>query len=172
MDQFMEQIPEPEETGGAGTQAATTAKQNTLELIPDVPVYGSNLSDTLRGLAATNTRLMGGDAGTKLLVAGVSTLTQDLQSTKQELQETRKTLSETKDALATANQDKAVLVERLSNLGGIRHLGNLAIVIGTALLGFGYKLIASDLSVGFALFGTGTLMILLAWFAGPMKSKP
>lgn len=166
----MDSIPKPEETGGAGTQTAAAGK---LEVVTDTPAYASPLSDTLYGLAATNTKLSGSDVTTKVIAASVSQLTQDLQVTRKELKEARVELNATKDALATANQDKAVLGERLANLAGARHLRNIAIMIGTALAGFGFKFVTGPSpSIGYVLLGTGAFMILIAWFVGPMKSKP
>jgi len=162
-------IPDPQKSGGAGTQAAASAPAN-VTVLDDTPAYGTHITDALRGLAATNTKRMGGDVGAQLLVASVSTITDDLQSTKRELRETRQNLDKTKDELAATRVENGVLKERLSNLNGIRHLRNIGIVIGTALFGYGLKM-NSPGNIGHSLMAIGILMILLSWFAGPGKLK-
>lgn len=131
------------------------------------------MAETLYGLAASKSKSMGGEVSAQLIAAAFGNQTRDLDDTKLELTKTRKKLDDTNAELSSAKANNAVLRERLDNLGAIRHAKNLAIAIGTLLLGQGFKFIVDSLvPFGVGLFVVGALMIVLAWFSAPPKSQP
>jgi hypothetical protein len=167
-------IPSMPDTGVAGTQAAT-GTPIAVSVVDEKAGYSQDLVGTIQGLAAARPRSMGGEMAAQLLAAGFKSLDEQLKETKADLKIVRGKLEVANASLAKANQDKAVLGDRLETLRGIRHLNNLMIAIGTLVLSFGGRLVADATSsryVGFVLLGIGLLMILIGWFSAPPRPKP
>lgn len=165
-------IPEPQETGGSGTQQESSPQD--LQLVnPEIPVQGLPLAATVQGLAATRARSLGGEVAASLIAGSFNHLSQELATTKRELQETQRKLENSRNELSEANAKKSVLEERLSTLGRIKYFSNLGIAVGTALVGFGVDFVKGKTAenTGYILLALGSLLILLAWFSNPAKSK-
>ena len=138
----MADIPEIKNAGSTGEQKDTPGDL----IIPDStnPFQRQPLVETVQGLAATRFRSMGGEAAANLISASFTHFANELAATKSELESTRQTLNSTRAELAQCQAKIGILKERvLSNSDG-RHLRNVAMVGGTALLGIAIEFSRND----------------------------
>lgn len=167
----MTEIPKPTETGSSGTQQAGTSELVTIA--EKSPLSGLPITQRVEGLAATHSRSMGGEVAANLIAGSFSQLSHDLQATRDELNNTRDELRQALNDLSNAKIRVAVLEERSSTAERDRHLKNLSITAGTALIGIGIELYRNNFDkFGVIVGGLGLLLFLLGWFApkgGPEK---
>lgn len=160
----MTDIPQPQDTGSSGTQQAGSS--DLMPLDREGPLHGLFITQTIEGLAATRSRSMGGEVAANLLAGSFSQLSHDLHATKAELKATRDDLREKTDALSEMKTKAAVLQERVSAHDRERHLRNLSIAVGSALIGIGIELYKNNFDkFGFTAGGIGVLLVFLGWFS-------
>ena len=155
----------PPESGSAGTQQAAKpgAAPDPAEVNP--VLEGLPMVQAVIGLAASRSRGLGGEITAGLLAGAFHQTAQDYQECKLELKATRRELDDTRKSLAKAETDNAVLRHRLSDASTSRHLKNLLILIGTAVIGFGIDAYRNQLNTSaLGLCVVGALLILIAWF--------
>lgn len=157
------EIPKPEDTGSDGTQKVAG---EVVKATSESPVDGLPIAQRVEGLAATKYRSMGGEVAAGLMAGCFSQLSHELQETKKELKETRNDLSDVRDELSKCKERAAVLSERVqSNVRG-RHLRNICITVGTALIGFAVELMRNKFDKFSYVSGfLGFLLILFGWFS-------
>jgi len=160
----MSEIPEPKDTGSAGTQAPSTSE--VLPAVSESPLEGLPLARAVEGLAATRPRSIGGKATSTLLAGSFAHLSQELQATKSDLHQTRNELNSAREELSTCKMRAAVLAERIRAHARGRHLKNVSITVGTALIGLAIPLFRNDLGKFALVVGClGVLLISLGWFS-------
>ena len=160
----MPDIPQPDDTGSAGTQEIATQQ----EFLPasDGPVGGLTIAETVTGLAATKSRSLGGEVAANILASAVSQVSYDLQETRRELQEARQRLSGVQEELSKCKTEAAVLTERIRAHARGRHLKNLSITAGTTLVGISVELHRNDLvKLSLIIGGLGVLLMLFGWLS-------
>lgn len=86
----MPDIPQPDDTGSAGTQ--TTGTQQEILPISGIPVEGLPIAEAVTGLAATKSRSMGGELAARLIDGSFRQVSYDLREMQRELRETRQRL--------------------------------------------------------------------------------
>lgn len=166
----MSDIPKPTDTGSAGTQQPGTITALVAE--PSRPLEGLPIAQRLEGLAAARPRSMGGEIAASLVAGSFTQLSNDLNETRRDLQGTQQELRSSQDALAECQVKAAVLDEKVKANSRERHLRNLSIAIGTALIGFAIELTRHNLdAVGYVLGGVGVLLLLFGWFSVPKEAK-
>ncbi|NKE70628.1 hypothetical protein [Candidatus Manganitrophus noduliformans] len=167
----MNEIPEPTETGSAGTQQPGI--ETAVSAAQESPLDGLPIARAVEGLAATRSRSMGGEVAANLIAGSFSQLSYDLQETKQELRSTRQELERTREELSDYKTKAAVLEERVSTSFKGRHLRNLSITVGTFIIYLGIELYRNNIDkYPYILGGLGALLVLLGWFSkegGPDK---
>jgi hypothetical protein len=162
-------IPVPDKSGGIGNQVPGGPRSDFQE---SNPLEGLHLARTIRGLASTHSRSLGGEV-TSALLAGATT---QLACDYKELKESHIALSERyesqRNELDTTRTQKAVLVERIRSEGRNKHLRNLSITVGTSLIGTGVVLVRNGLDkYSYGAFAFGAVLLLLGWFSGPKEVK-
>lgn len=167
----MTDIPEPENTGSAGTQVTEPEKQLS-PAAPDTALEKLPLEKTIEGLSATRSRSMGGEIAAGLLSGSFNQICHELKETKHELRETRSDLKTTNQDLSDCKERAAVLSERVRSGSRSRHLQNISILAGTTFVALGIELYRNDLDkFAYIVGGLGALMILLGWFFLPGGDK-
>lgn len=161
----MTNIPEIEETGSSGEQQPEPASGELILPSQESPFRPAPIEETVRGLAATKARSMGGEVAANLISGAFTQLSNDCTDAKSELGATRKALDSTRTELSNCQTREAVLKERVSTHTRGRHLRNVAIVVGTSLLGIGFELNRNNVDI-LSLFagGMGILLIIMGWF--------
>ena len=158
------EIPEPEETGSSGTQLTGAAEIVSPE--EESPLKGLPIAQRVEGLAATRSRSLGGEVAAGLIAGSFAQLSYDLQTTRQELSITREELKRSLEELSDSKIKSAVLQERVNAYKRERHLKNLIITTGTALITFGIQFIRINLDTyGYILFFLGALLLIFGWFS-------
>lgn len=157
------QIPEPTDSGADGEQQES--KTVTVEVASQTPFP---IVQTVQGLAATKSRAFGNEI-TSALVAGVTgQLARELEESKTEVRALRGANEKLTSALSESSTKTAVLKERIVAYRANRHLGNVGILIGTALLGGSLQLYQNDLGLLAVLCGiAGSILVLFGWFNAP-----
>lgn len=160
----MTKIPKPTDTGSAGTQQIGTG-----EIVPvdkESPFLRLPITQKVEGLAATHSRSMGGEVAANLIAGSFSQLSHDLQTTRQELNETRTELRQALGELSKSEAKAAVLEERANAAERDKHLKNLSITAGTALIGIGIELYRNNFDkFGYIVGGFGVLLVIFGWFS-------
>jgi hypothetical protein len=165
----MSEIPIPQDTGSAGTQESRAGELVALE--KESPFKGLPIAQKIEGLAATNSRSMGGEVAANLLAGSFAQLSHDLQSTKQELTDIREELRHAQSDLSKANQKCAVFEDREGTDSQNRHLKNFCIFSGTTLLGMGIELYKNSFDkFGYITGGLGVLLLVFGWV--PSRRRP
>ena len=158
----MTEIPKPHETGSAGTQQPGSADEIAVDQENPFP---QPMVETVRGLASQRPRSMGGDAPAMMLSAAFTEVTHDLTEAKSEIKTIRTELDLVRSELSSCQKREAVLEERVSNSDSFRRLSNLAMIIGTSLLGSGVALYIDGSEVIALFVGVmGLLLLSGAWF--------
>lgn len=135
-------IPMPDQSGSSGSQLPA---DNSQVFVEARPFNGLHIASAIEGLAATNTKAFGGDVASVVIAAATRQI---------------------------AQASNAVLTERIRSEGKNKHLRNLSITVGTALIGVGITLIRTGndtYSIGAIVFGA--LLLLLGWFSGSKEQK-
>lgn len=162
----MSDIPRPTDTGSAGTQESTPLRTESAELVN--PFEGLPILRAVQGLAATRPRGMGGEVAAELIAASFAQISHELSDAKSELRETQTKLHEAQSSLSECRERSAVLTERVASLAGDKHLRNLCIAVGTALIGIGVDLIKGNLDeIGWGLVIVGVVLLLFGWISSP-----
>jgi len=163
-------IPKPTDTGSAGIQQPGTVTALVAE--PSHPLEGLPISQRLEGLAAARPRSMGGEIAATLVAGSFTQLSNELIETRRDLQDTRRELQSSHNTLAECREKSAVLTEKVNANSRDRHLRNLCIAVGTALIGFGIELARNKLeAVGYLLGGVGCLLLIFSWFFVPKEAE-
>ena len=166
----MAEIPEIEETGSTGAQQP--ASKEITPAHPESPFSPGPMSEVVNGLASSRPRSMGGEVAANLLAGSFAQLSNELAETKADLRATHETLDATRTNLSECETREAVLQERVSTAIGGRHLRNVALVGGTALLGIGLELGRSKAeTLSLLVGGIGLLLILMGWFRRTPEPK-
>lgn len=160
----MPDIPQPDETGSAGTQ--TTGTQQEILPVSSSPVEGLPIAEAVAGLAATKSRSMGGELAARLIDGSFRQVSYDLRETQRELRETRQRLSGVQEELSKCKTKAAVLTERIRAHARGRHLKNLSVMVGTVLVGIGVEAYRNNLTKSSLLIGVlGVLLMLFGWLS-------
>ena len=162
-------IPIPDQSGSRGSQLAADTSQVFVEARP---FNGLHIASAIEGLAATNTRAFGGDVASVFIAAATRQIAQDCNDLKADNRRLADRIESLRDELETTRTQNAVLTERIRSEGKNKHLRNLGITVGTALIGFGIALsrVSQDgYSTGAFVFGV--LLLLLGWFSGSKEEK-
>ena len=168
----MTEIPEIDETGLTGEQQSEPAPGELILPNQESPFRPAPMEETVRGLAATKARSMSGAVAANLISGAFAQLSSDYAEAKSELGTTRANLDSTRKELSNCQIREAVLKERVSTDTHGRHLRNVAIVVGTSLLGIGFELNRNNADVPSLLAGgMGLLLIIMGWFWPRSESK-
>ena len=160
----MPDIPQPDDTGSAGTQEIAT--QQEILPVSSSPLEGLPIAEAVAGLAATKSRSMGGELAARLIDGSFRQVSYDLRETQRELRETRQRLSGVQEELSKCKTKAAVLTERIRAHARGRHLRNLSVMVGTVLVGIGVELYRNDLVKSSLLIGIlGVLLMLFGWLS-------
>lgn len=125
-------VPEPEDSGSAGTQ-----KEAPAEVIP--PKAESQLAElgfaarAIQGLASSSPNSIGGEAQAALISGIFLQVTDELNRTRSDLEIKGRELS-------GARSREAILTERLHSIRRVRTLNNIANLIGLSLGGLAIQL--------------------------------
>lgn len=157
-------IPKPVETGSDGTQQAHVARLGTVE--PESPFSGLPIARVVEGLAMTRARSMGGEVAAGLIAGTMTQLSYSYQETKNELHTANDKLDKIREDLSACKTRAAVLEERVLAHSRSRHLKNISIATGTALIGIGIQLFRNNFDkFSVMVGGLGVLLLFLGWFS-------
>jgi len=161
----IEDIPIPKDSGSSGLQKESSKKQT---LVKAQPFSSNEVVNALEGIAASNTRSLGGEVGSALLAASMKQLAQDNHRLRQENTKLDEKNQHQQQELETARTRAAVLQERLIGYGKNKHLRNFGIAVGIGLLGIGINLGRQEWGfLAVTSLVAGALLTLLSWFSGP-----
>jgi len=162
------EIPVPDSSGSDGSQ---TAEKRASSLI-EKPLEGLHMAKTIEGLATSHSRALGGEVSSALIAGATSQLAGDYSELKNKHNLLSEKFEAQRDELEKTRTKNAVLSERIRSEAGNKHLRNLAITIGTSLIGTGIYLSRTKLDMyAFGAFSFGALLLLLGWFSGPKEEK-
>lgn len=160
----LEQVPEPSDTGVKGVQ---TLDQSTQSISESPPLSELPLARRIEGLASTHARSMGGEVSAALIAGAMNQIAQDHGEIKNELSSCRGLIDTMRSQLSDCRERKAVIEERLRNERNNKHLRNLAITIGTALIGVAIELYSNDfIKESVIVFALGAILLVLGWLTG------
>ena len=166
----MTEIHEPEDSGSSGTQER--GKEISSAINTESPLYGLPITRTVEGLAATNSRSLGGEVAANLIAGSFTQISHELQQTKNDLKQVRNELNETKDELTDNKINSAILYERVNSLTSGRHLHNLSITAGTVLISIGIEFYRNSFEkISFIISGLGSLLVLFGWLSHKKETK-
>ena len=164
-----QRIPRPSDTGASGEQASSDIGG---DLVVAEPLSELPIAKTIKGLASTNSRQLGGDVASALIAGATSQIAHDLREAKNELSELRKRYDESCRELGESEKRTAVLEERNRIEKGVKHLRNFTIFIGTGLLSASFHLHTISLSpYSYIASVLGALLLVVGWFAGGSKGR-
>ena len=165
----MTEIPKPPDTGSDGSQEIS---KEIMAPKPQSPIDGLPITRVVEGLAATRSKSMGGEVAAGLIAGSFSQISHELQETKQEVKRIRTNFEETCEKLSDCRQRAAVLEERVLSTSRNRHLKNLSITAGTALIGISIEFLRNNLDkYSIITGGLGFLLILLGWLTSDGEVK-
>lgn len=154
------EIPEPEETGSSGTQGVG-------EIVPTVkesPLKGLPIAQAFEGLVTTRPKSFGGEVAANLIVGAFHQYGYDLETLRREMENNRKELKQTLIELYEVKTKAAVLQERVNGYKREKHLKNLSITAGTAMIGIGIQFIRSNFdNYGYIACILGILLLFFGW---------
>lgn len=160
----MSEIPSPVDTGASGTQQEPAKEMATI--VAHSPLEGLPIARAVEGLAATKARSMGGEVAAGLLAGCFQQISNELEQARADLRSTRGNLELVREDLSTSKQRSAVLQERVRAMASGRHLKNLSLTAGTALVGIAIEFMRNNMKdLSFVLGGLGFLLILFGWLA-------
>lgn len=159
-----QKIPTPPETGSTGEQ---TSEDIGGQLTRSDPLGDLPIAKTIEGLASSKSRAMGGEVVSALIAGSTAQIAHELNSVKSELADLRKKYEASANELSEQRENNAVLKERLRMGRSISHLKNLAIFIGTTLLGVAIELHSVGLTHYSVASGVlGCLLLGFGWMSG------
>lgn len=162
-------IPMPDQSGSSGSQLPA---DNSQVFVEARPFNGLHIASAIEGLAATNTKAFGGDVASVVIAAATRQIAQDSSDLKADNRRLTDRIESLRDELGVTRTSNAVLTERIRSEGKNKHLRNLSITVGTALIGVSITLIRTGYdtySIGAIVFGA--LLLLLGWFSGSKEQK-
>lgn len=164
-------VPEPDDSGASGTQ--TQAKESAVSLVPERAVVGRPLEQTIVGLAATNSRNMGGEVAASLLAGSFSHISHELSEARAEVKAIRKELDGANSSLQAEKVSNATLRGKLESVESEKAIRNVCLVAGTTIASFGVDQIrGNQLVAGITLVVIGVALALVGWFSvGGRASK-
>lgn len=162
MENNLTDIPVSENKGSSGGQMSPKDGHEIIEKPPF-----QDMSQVVQGLAANKSKSFGGEIGASLLAGSFTQMANDLESKNIEIKEIRVSLENKYEELHKWKQRASVLEERVNANGKIRTLGNIAITLGTALVGISIELYRNALTApSFVVAAIGVSLIMLGWFTG------
>ena len=109
---------------------------------------------------------MGGEVAANLIAGSFTQLSHNLQETRQDLQSTREKLEKTQEELSEYKTKTAVLQAKVGAYSKGRHLKNICIAAGTALIGIAIDFYRNNFDKFAYIVGLlGALLIFLGWFS-------
>jgi hypothetical protein len=153
-----EGVPEPSGNGVTGTQQVGLS--NDLGTQVAAPLEGVLLS-TVRGLAISNPRSLGGDSNAAFLAGIVHHLTEDLESVKKKLGTKEQTISELMTELSQSRITTAQLTEQLKSASQSSRINQWTGIFGTALLGIALDMYKSNMNLSYAVAVLGGCILIL-----------
>lgn len=163
-----EGLPAPSNTGANGTQRPGSPDEPGFEAA--APLEGV-LLNTVRGLARSNPRSLGGDTNAAFLAGIVHHLTNDLESVKIKLNAKELKIFELSGDLAEARTNVTKLTERLSSASKTSRINQWTGIIGTALLGIALDMYKSNMQLSYAVAILGGSILLLPIAATHIGNK-
>jgi len=162
-------IPVHDSSGSDGSQ---TNQENAPSLIEGRPLDGLHMAKTIEGLAVSHSRSLGGEVTSALIAGATSQIAGDYSDLKNKHNLLGEKFENQRDELEKTRTKNAVLSERIRLEAGNKNLRNLAITIGTSLVGTAIYLSRTTLDIyAFGTFSLGALLLLLGWFSGPKEEK-
>lgn len=158
-----DEIPKPFESGSDGSQSTG---DSATELMPSDQLQELPIAHTVQGIASSKSRAFGGEV-TSALIAGItSQLSTELQYSKGEILKLQSKNEQLSQQLSDERVTNAVLGERLKAFQANRHLRNIGISVGTALVATSIVLFDTEQfqSYGYVALGVGILLMLAGWF--------
>lgn len=164
-------VPEPDDSGSTGTQ--TKANDSAISLVPERAVVGRPLEQTIVGLAATNSRNMGGEVAATLLAGSFSHISHELSEARAEAKGLRKELDAANSCLQAEKVSNATLRGTLGSAENEKAIRSVCLVAGTAIASFGADQIKSNqVAAGITFAVIGVILSLVGWFSvGGRASK-
>jgi hypothetical protein len=128
------------------------------------------IAHVITGLAASNSRALGGEVASALIAGVTSQMVNELNQTKYELTQLRGKNESLVNTLSNERIQKAVLAERIDAFRSTRHLKNIGIAVGTLLIGTGVQLVRSDATTyGITSIIVGAIMLIAGWLSVPKE---
>jgi len=162
MGTYMTDVPEPEATGSTGTQ-----RSGSTDMIPSVNMGTFDslpITRAVEGLAATRSRGMGGEVVAGLLAGSFGQISHELAETKADLRVARAEITSTRDALSREQITNASLRQCVLSNESNRLIHNIAIFVGTILLGSSIEFYKSSYHVWAFVSGLlGVVLVLVGW---------
>ena len=157
--------PELDDSGSSGTQEASTEKPADLSTDANLTV-GQPIEETVRGLAASNSRSFGGEVGAAMVAGSFTQMTHQLGEVKLELRLERNKHEATRAELNDAIVENAKLEGKLTSAENEKAIRNVSLVAGTVMAGFGIDQVRSGSHyLGGALIVFGVLMVVVGLFS-------
>jgi len=166
--------PAPEETSGDGTQQAEPAPHaREVTYLPPTSCIGSfAIPEAIDRISQANPRSLGGEIGSVLIAAATKHISFELQETKHDLRDSRGRIEILQTQLARRDIQIAVQDERIAGLTRGRHVRNLFVVFGTALVGFSIEFFRNNLvAYGWSCLVMGGAILLGTWLSVPTAKK-
>ncbi len=167
------ELPPPVDTGSSGTQTVESDSSASLSLEP--PLHGLPLYDTLRGLASTHPKNMGGTFSAQMVVGFSAQMANDLHEARRDLKEERSKSEQATTDLYAERIKTAQLSAKLAACTRVGHFSKFGIFIGTILVSVGIDILRSpppsNTSLGWLLLALGVAFVSAAWFVTPKPDQ-
>ena len=160
-------LPIPDKSGSSGRQMAADPSSGFQE---ESPLEGLHMARTIRGLASTHSKSLGGEVTSALIAGATTQLACDYQELKVRHNNLSDKFDSQRDELEKTRIQKSIFAERIRSEGKNKHLRNLCITIGTSLIGTGIFLSRSGLDeYSYGAYGFGITLLILGWISGPKE---
>ncbi len=159
----IDEIPKPSDSGSDGSQSIP---ESSSDLVPSSQLQELSIAHTVQGIASSKSRAFGSEV-TSALIAGItSQLSTELQYSKCEAVKLQGKNEQLTQQLSDELVTNAVLNERLKAFHSTKHIRNLGIAVGTALVTTSIILFDTTQfqSYGYAALGIGIVLLLAGWF--------
>ena len=160
--EYSHNSPEPTGVLTDGTQQASDQVEivESSQMTELAPVITS-----LRGLMSTNSKATGGQAVTSLLSGITSRLEKDLELCKQRNDNNEIYIKSLNEEMTDLKVDKAVLQEKVETSTSTRHIRNISITIGTAMMTFSPTFFNTEKFywVGIVSVAIGFVLVIVGW---------
>ena len=151
-------LPEPSGSGVTGTQQMGSSKDLSIQVA--APLEGVLLS-TVKGLAITHPKSLGGESNAAFLAGIVHHLTEDLESVKRKLEAKELGISELTNELSDSRIRAAELTEQLKSATQSSRVNQWTGIIGTALLGIALDMYKNNMSLSYVVALLGSCILIL-----------